>query len=686
MASTESTDQSSVGSLPSLVQDSESDMAGQDSEFEFIELDGGPKTERYRQPEILEQDRGSEIEQDSELRAGQDDQTILGPPQIPKAGILWWLMPSQPESTILDVAPSDEAYNPARPEFSYISYDDSDPNLADIRLDGYLVKIPAALETSLRENRKFNTNNSPVLCYADILSQPSINRDQYDHIMQTCVTGAQGVLGYLGPVTASTDKVFDILAHTSSLWYLAVEEQAAMGKSSGELRRGVVAMLNETKMSSLQTGDDDTLCCAIEAHYDLPYWDSFLRVREMVRAQQVVKALRHLPGMPRKPRLVKGFQMARAINTLRQKYNQECTTELGDLLRISRDCHYEDPRQLVYEMIPLCIFRGKPPLTPLPVIDSSKPIDQVFVEAASFILNDSQKLDIWRNEVPPCLKTLRGLPSWVPDFTIGLRTLPVLQESALVQWNLDFRARATAPIVNIVDNILTVPARFLDEITYVSPIIDNENVGRICSEQYEDIDDLYTEPTRSARWMDLVKTLGRNHLVDKHYEHVVQPFPDYIFQSFLTFVSDWRKAHGFGYWKRGLALNHTLLNRMQLEVPSDAFIAILQRNAFGRRLFKTTSGSFGMTAVENLDSYSVHNEVSGNEYRTNHPSWRQNVLPPVGVTTNDQIVAIPGGYSSYVVRFLYEDTYEFVGDCYLHEIEQRMQDPETQSHSTIRIV
>lgn len=81
-----------------------------------------------------------------------------------------------------------------------------------------------------------------------------------------------------------------------------------------------------------------------------------------------------------------------------------------------------DPREFVFAMLPIATPSERIKIAGcrkevLPVADYGKSTEQVFREAARYVIHELQDVLPWWDECPPCARPLQGLPSWVPDFS-----------------------------------------------------------------------------------------------------------------------------------------------------------------------------------------------------------------------------------------------------------------------------
>jgi len=98
--------------------------------------------------------------------------------------------------------------------------------------------------------------------------------------------------------------------------------------------------------------------------------------------------------------------------------------ELFPMIQSARDCATTDPREIVFSQLPIitpskrATDAGRE--VPAPVADYTKSVQDVFTDAARYIIHERQDLLLWWAESPPRRRRVHGLPSWAPDFSTGL--------------------------------------------------------------------------------------------------------------------------------------------------------------------------------------------------------------------------------------------------------------------------
>jgi len=144
---------------------------------------------------------------------------------------------------------------------------------------------------------------------------------------------------------------------------------------------------------------------------------------------------------------------------------------LRTLLRHFRYSQATDMRDKVYAMLGISFEVGRSGTEhgPQPLrADYTKAVEDVYREAAAYIMTYEQDLRLLANEYSPCSRHLMKMPTWVPDWTItSKRLLPMARKtnalSSLIKGDISTRGRS-----------LFVNGFKYDTVTYATPIVTPE--------------------------------------------------------------------------------------------------------------------------------------------------------------------------------------------------------------------
>ncbi|KAI5863723.1 hypothetical protein GGS23DRAFT_620545 [Durotheca rogersii] len=525
-----------------------------------------------------------------------------------------------------------------------------------------------------------------------------------------------------------------------------------------------------------------------------------------IRWRDYIAASRALPffqarlfgGVPLLPSVMHGFETANTIEIAERRRRLGESVELLPMIGTARDCTgglgpitngakgkgmraKVDPRESVFSMLHIATpsarvnFHAGGP-QPLPAIDYSKTVEEVFTDAARYCALERQDLMLWFGERPPCAKRLRGLPSWVPDFSAVYPKTGVMasQQTGMRAW-WDAIPRddpAAAKLIAVSTRAgrpaLHLQARPLDRVAYVSPLIHGGNCRRLAVAELRAVSALppsafaaYPGEAPAQRterfWRTLILDVGRDPQ-SAAAAAAAPGGPATAFHDSLTARADASLAAYFDSLVAEESLTDGLGCESAAELREPAvqariaaspafselarragrgapFADLVARHAAGRRLFRTEGGRFGMTAVEdpaaadpNLREAPAAEEEGEEEEGEQQQQQAEGAAParppnfgpaladPLGramlasfqdylaqrdprlaritaralagelpgqdaagadqggARPGDLVVACVGGFAPYMMRPLAaaaaapadDDTYEFVGECYLH--------------------
>ncbi|RYP15876.1 hypothetical protein DL767_010270 [Monosporascus sp. MG133] len=560
--------------------------------------------------------------------------------------------------------------NPKETPYECISYDRTEEaDTATVSVDGEDQPIPKALESALR---MFRRKEKPRTLWADLLVGRTVEeRSRQAAAQRRILENADKTLCWLGPDRGeSTVAAFETIREMTRRFGAACREvgvspDANLSLTTMQQMEGLRRLLHDCPSGDLRSFD----LAHWRAIYDVfsaAYWACARCVPEIVLARCAVvvqgrgnvrwhdyvgasRALgffhaRFFEGVPLPPDAMKGLDVANHIELAERRRRLGETIELLPMIQTARECsrsaggitagdkakggrrRHADPRENVFAMVPIATPSGRvrnhdAGPQPLPTIDYAKSAQQVFVEAARYIVLERQDLLLWYGERPPCARRLRGLPSWVPDFGAD-----PAKGGAVGKPNRGMRAwwdalpkRFLKPITVSNDGdgaLLRVQARPLDRIVHVSPVFSAANYRRLCATEFEKLPGpspstpAETAEQRAERfWRTLVLNEGdggaaaATALRDRG-----PPAAEPHGASFRSLVAEETILRALGCASSAelrtpenvarVRASPELMALATLCGRADAFEALLLRRAAGRRFFRTEGGRFGMSAVE----------------------------------------------------------------------------------------
>jgi hypothetical protein len=245
----------------------------------------------------------------------------------------------------------------------------------------------------------------------------------------------------------------------------------------------------------------------------------------------------------------------------------------------------------------------------LPAIDYSKSVQQVFIEAARYIVLERQDLLLWSTGRPPCGKRIKGLPSWVPDFSTAVKNSMESPQQGLRMWWDGLQPRKHIRVSD--DNGLMIQVYALDRVEHISRIFDAGNASRLCFEEYKKLPALEPSETIEERDTRFWRTLVLNSGGPAATMWDTSPPPAELGASFCSLIANETMMEILGCTPHEFLHPSTELQARVRESPEllallsqcgrgVPFEDLLIQITAGRRFFRTENGRFGMTAVEDI--------------------------------------------------------------------------------------
>ncbi|KAI1353942.1 hypothetical protein F5Y01DRAFT_33707 [Xylaria sp. FL0043] len=330
-----------------------------------------------------------------------------------------------PRKVEITLTPLRSTSNLLKAKYMCFSYDPQGTQAADIFSDGRRSEIPPALlyllqATRLYFQRSYNIYAAALSQMSESLSEARVSSLDRRRIRVSYVKNASATVCWLGDYNGRPlGKAVELLKRASqgTAGAQTVEHLSSQSRVGSEHWSALDAQLKDTNLC------DGRVWETIKLLFESSYWNSNSCIIDIVPSKKTLlffgicpielheyiqgtQALLMMPEARRQFGGMKGFAVAQDIFSLREKFRKKRTIGLDELLRIARRCTFTDPREMVWDMIPLCM----PPL-PSFSIDVPANIPQVFIEAATCIIMKSQCLKIWHLEAPPCAKSIQDLPS-----------------------------------------------------------------------------------------------------------------------------------------------------------------------------------------------------------------------------------------------------------------------------------
>ncbi|KAI0848800.1 hypothetical protein F5Y00DRAFT_237641 [Daldinia vernicosa] len=538
-----------------------------------------------------------------------------------------------------------------------------------ISIDGRDQDIPHHLESALRMFRRKERQRT---IWADVLVSRSVEeRSAQADALRFILSNAERTLCWLGPDNGeSTTKAFGTIHEMARRFreacrQIGVDPDISLSRATSQQLTRIKDRLFDCPYNDL----DSFNFRHWDNIYDIfgsQYWSSVQSIADIVLARApivvcgrsnipwdtYISATRAMPyfqlrffQVPLLPHVLKGFHIASEIELAVCKKRLGEAVELLPLIQTARGCESKDPRENVFSVLHVATPSNRTRYhgagaRPLPKIDYSKTAQQVFTEAARYSILERQDLMLWWNERPPCAKRLKGLPSWVPDFSAPL---PECKSNSFFNPNLGMRVwweavprRFRKPItISTEDNAVHLQVRPLDRIVHVSPVVFNGgNFRRLCFTEFKNLppetsNNNETLAQRNERFWRAILLNGS----DKAGEDIRRrlPPPASLGAHFDSLIAEETILDALDCTMVDLQTSENaarIRNSPELTalVPrcgnAKPFEDALLGNTCGRRFFRTAGGRFGMTAIE--DVVAADNNLVGKEPKNREGDVRAN--------------------------------------------------------------
>ncbi|KAI2631380.1 hypothetical protein GGS26DRAFT_93582 [Hypomontagnella submonticulosa] len=535
--------------------------------------------------------------------------------------------------------------------YEVISYDRSfkptgeDAEPADdtvaVLVDGEDQQIPKTLESALRT---FRRKEKPRTFWADVLVGRTVEeRSAQASTQRAVLENAERTLCWLGPDKGeATTKAFETIHEmgrriAEALREVGVDPDARFSRTTVQQMAGIREQLMSCPYNDLDSFNFRHWRVIYDV-FGASYWENVQCIAEIVLAKTPIvvcgrsnirwpayilssRALSIYQAkffkVPLLPNVMRGFTVANEIEIAMRRRRLGESVELLPMIHTARGCQPADLRECVFSMQLIATPSGrvkyhKAGPQPLPGIDYTKTVEQVFTEAARYSILERQDLMLWYNERPPRERRVRGLPSWVPDF----KSIPPKSpsnmlfnvNSGLRAWWEDLTPSIRKPIT-ISENKLHLQVRPLDRIVHVSPVFNAGSCRRLCFSEFQKLpphtSTTETSVQRDERfWRTLIlnggkagETLGDN-----------VPPPSMMGVHFHGLLAEEKLFKELGCTRDTLQTSPETLERIrnspelsalaQRLGKAEPYEALLMQHSLGRRFFRTESGRFGMSAIE----------------------------------------------------------------------------------------
>lgn len=521
-----------------------------------------------------------------------------------------------------------EDSKPGETSYECLSFDRSqDDDTVEITVGDQIQAVPKRLETGLQT---FRRKDRPRTLWADLLIGSNVEeRSQQASAMRTILENSDRTLCWTGVDNDKSAKAFGVIREMANRWTQACVHVNMPESWARATPQQMQSLLD--RMRSCPDGDLDSfnfgLWNEIYSIFASPYWTSVQCIPDIVLAKKAVvvcgrsniswsdfhsasKALPIFQGkffhVPLLPNVIKGISIIHGIEIARRRKCAGESVELLPMIMSARDARPKDHREIVFSMLPIVSPSARlqyhdAPKPELPKVDYSKKAQEVFVEASKYIIQERQDLMLWWSERSPCGKRVKGLPSWAPDWSTGNGGSSVLSPTnRLREWSDSVQSKKPLKVTD--DNSLHLQAIPLDKIVYTSPLFHAGNSRRLALKEWQKLEpsDAQTE----MFWRSLISNRAGYGETMSSYGTPSDEFG----VSFKSMLAEEQILEALNCSKEELGRpevaarldrNDPRMQELFMQAGNgDGFEEAMTTSTWGRRFFRTESGRFGMTGVE----------------------------------------------------------------------------------------
>jgi hypothetical protein len=339
-------------------------------------------------------------------------------------------------------------------------------------------------------------------------------------------------------------------------------------------------------------------------------------------------------------------------------------SDLATLLESHRATGAKDPRDKVYALLGLAHAASDHHGGVVP--DYHMPIDQVYIDAAKAILELDTTLDMLGVPRITSESTIGTLPSWVPDWSTGDFASSFCFKNYQGQQCLDFDAAMVLTVPRhllIVDKSIELSGYVFDRVSQVGPLLDP-----LCGQH---ISGHITNRARSSvidNWMTMFPYWQK---MSDCNNGRIYPTGEDAFDAYLQTLF-------LGTFDNGYSFAEARENLTHMKLTKSAKIYLKLYGSFARRVLSWLDShlppriwiSFYERPQEPFDATTLFSDMlSCSMHRRMVLTDKGYIgLAPRLTEEGDCIALVKGGRVPLVFRSRCADTWERIGDCYVHGI------------------
>ncbi|KIW08198.1 uncharacterized protein PV09_01128 [Verruconis gallopava] len=488
-----------------------------------------------------------------------------------------------------------------------------------------------------------------------------INQDDTDErsrqvlLMRQIFQQATIVIVWLGPESSGTKNVFDLLGTLSK------------ARASEELEKQSQPFTTQDLLTARLPGRTEQAWTDLDMFYWQTWFTRVWIIQEMAVAQTIIfRCGRHLCTyddleaasnyiVSHSLTALTGVDPSKFIrlSQFRQDYQQRNPDSacIDLILCRARQSYSTDARDKVFGVLGL-IRQSRTPLPLTPTYTQS--YGRVYIDTARLIIENSKSLDVLSATDDHRSSLIDELPSWVPDWEVSHpRFSPFCTAKAFAHWqasgnlepSLEFSTDGLrlGAVGFLVDAVNHVSDSFLEFSPVPGGDISAHNVTKIVnwSSKLKSIAnntvDFYAQQ-RWRQWERIAMNLGiypNESAVMDVFARTITADYDFGSTSSLEMYKSWKRIWEYATTYEGNKIEKAYDGMTSAELANAMkFLEAHRKASFGRRLFTTTRGFMG---------------IGPNRLRRGMLIW-----------------VLGGGRTPYVLRKRKNQSYTFLGECYIH--------------------
>lgn len=350
------------------------------------------------------------------------------------------------------------------------------------------------------------------------------------------------------------------------------------------------------------------------------------------------------------------------------------------LLHKHRFSKSSDPRDKIYAFLGL-VDRHSAPFSTRPLAltpDYNLSVQSIYTEVARTLIASRKDLHLLSNVEDPSKRRIRGLPSWVPDYTVPLDPYP-LRYRGPEQWKASKNVEWIPNAPRMANGLLDVQGYRLDYIDQTSALLD----------EYEDpsaswasivklalsLDLPYPDPSKSENKPSRVEVLWRTLTTDIYAR--THPAPFATGSLFIDYILNLQIRHRLMPWSSAdkFQPHHSPLSEsiypewrtlLGLEPPESPYSLDLYKKRLSivvESMFNGTYSPIGLAQLQHeLD------QSSGNKRRLFKTQGGYMGTGPRSLRKDDEVWVLHGGDLPFVLRQQANGKYRLIGESFVYGV------------------